>query len=275
MPDKRLLVLESEFGSVLKVILRERNTLSAILRQAWDSGTLRTMTKNSPAKATGTHISIVGHITRDELRRLITETDMANGLANRFLWLCVRRSKSLPESIPIAQAKLDAITVRLSKSAHYATGIGKVDRDSETRTIWREVYPTLSEGKPGLLGAATSRAEAQVMRLALLYALLDSSCHIRRSHLLAALALWDYAERSARYVFGSSLGDPTADEILRALRCHPAGMTRNEIREHFSRNKPSQEIGRALGVLLEHGHARRVAEKDTGGRNAERWFSVG
>ena len=37
--DKRLLALESEFGSVLKVIGRERNTLSAIIRQAWDTGT--------------------------------------------------------------------------------------------------------------------------------------------------------------------------------------------------------------------------------------------
>ena len=46
-PDKRLLVLESEFGSVLKVIVRERNTLSAIIRQAWDTGTLRTLTKNA------------------------------------------------------------------------------------------------------------------------------------------------------------------------------------------------------------------------------------
>ena len=91
--DKRLMVLESEFGSVLKVIGRERNTLSAIIRQAWDTGTIRTLTKNAPAHATGAHISIGGHITRDELRREISETDMANGLANRFLWLCVRRSK--------------------------------------------------------------------------------------------------------------------------------------------------------------------------------------
>lgn len=275
LADKRLLVLESEFGSVLKVILRERNTLSAILRQAWDSGTLRTLTKNSPAKATGAHISIVGHITRDELRKLIAETDMANGLANRFLWLCVRRSKSLPESVSIPQSTLNSLAGRLKAAADRAKEVGKVERDEEAREIWRQVYPTLSAGKPGLLGAATSRAEAQVMRLALLYALLDSSCLIRPPHLMAALALWDYAERSARYVFGSSLGDPTADEILRALRDRPAGMTRTEIREFFGRNKPSQELARALGVLLEHGHARRQQETDTGGRPAERWFSVG
>jgi hypothetical protein len=67
--DKRLLVFEGEFSSVLKVAVRQGSTLSATLRQAYDCGDLRILTKNSPAKATGAHISIVGHITRDELRR--------------------------------------------------------------------------------------------------------------------------------------------------------------------------------------------------------------
>jgi hypothetical protein len=63
--DKRLLDLETEFASVLRIIGREVSTLSATIRQAWDSGELRILTKNSPAKATGAHISIVGHITRE------------------------------------------------------------------------------------------------------------------------------------------------------------------------------------------------------------------
>ena len=37
------------------------------------------------------------------------------------------------------------------------------------------VYPALSEGRPGLLGSVIARAEAQVMRLALVYAVLDRS----------------------------------------------------------------------------------------------------
>ena len=79
----------------------------------------------------------------------------------------------------------------------------------------------LSAGKPGLLGAATSRAESQVMRLAMLYALLDRSPVIGSDHLLAGLAVWTYAEQSARYIFGSALGDPVADEILNHLRSTP------------------------------------------------------
>ena len=89
--DKRLLILESEFASALRVLKREGNTLSATVRNAWDSGKLSTLTKNSPNRATGAHISIVGHITRTELLRYLDSTETANGFGNRFLWCCVRQ----------------------------------------------------------------------------------------------------------------------------------------------------------------------------------------
>jgi hypothetical protein len=40
--DKRLLVMEAEFSSTLRVLNRDGNTLSAVLRNAWDGATLRT-----------------------------------------------------------------------------------------------------------------------------------------------------------------------------------------------------------------------------------------
>ena len=39
-------------------------------------------------------------------------------------------------------------------------------RDAEAQVMWAEIYDELSEGKPGLFGAITARAEVQVMRLA-------------------------------------------------------------------------------------------------------------
>jgi hypothetical protein len=114
------------------------------------------------------------------------------------------------------------------------------------------------------------------MRIACLYALLDQSPVIEIQHLKAALAVWRYCESSARFIFGSALGDKTADEIFRALRQRPDGMTRDEIRQHFSRNLSSAEIGSALSVLQEHGLARvetdRVAGSD--GRPPEWWLAV-
>lgn len=271
--DKRLFVMEPEFASPLKVMRREGNTLSTTIRQAWDRGDLRVLTKNSPVRATGAHISIIGHITPEELRRSLETTEMGNGFANRFLWVAVRRSKCLPEGGRLYEVNLQPLLTRLRSAVEHARGVRLLQRDEEAREVWREVYPKLSEGRTGLLGAVTSRAEAQVMRLASIYALLDRSHMVRLPHLRAALALWDYAEASAQFVFGNSLGDPIADEILRALKASPRGLTRTEIRDHFGRNQESHRIGLALALLVEHGLA-QFSKEESGGRPTQRWIAV-
>ncbi len=96
VPDKRLMLVTEEFAGALSVMERAGNTLSSILRDAWGTSRLQTMTKNSPLKGTGSHISIVAHITDDELRSKLTKVEMANGFANRFLFAKVKRSKELP-----------------------------------------------------------------------------------------------------------------------------------------------------------------------------------
>lgn len=272
--DKRVLVLESEFASTLKVMGREGNNLSAVIRNAWDGRNLRIMTKNSAARATEPHISIIAHITKNELNRYIDTTEMGNGFANRFLFVCVKRSNVLPDGGRIQDVDMDSFAVRLREAVNFAKNAGELKRDEgEARTLWHEVYPTLSEGKPGLLGAATARAEAQVMRLALFYALLDCSSVIRKEHLIAGLALWEYCEASARFVFGESLGDPVADTIKNALDANPDGMARTEITNLFGRHKNAGQISRGLNALVGNGNAYCTSER-TEGRSIERWFSM-
>jgi hypothetical protein len=272
--DKRLLVYEPEFANVLKQTLCQDNTVSVVLRQAWDGYKhLRTLTKNSPAKATGAHISLVGHITGEELQRYLTRTETANGFANRFMFVCADRSKLLPEGGHVDADALDALRAELVEALAFAKSTGEVRRDDKARAFWYEIYGELSEGKPGLVGALLARAEAHVMRLAMLYALFDCSETIKPPHLLAALALWDYCDRSVRYIFGDSLGDDVADELLRLLRGCPNGLTRTDINNYYQRNVSSNRIGKALGLLLQHKLARRE-EEDTGGRKAERWYAA-
>lgn len=110
------------------------------------------------------------------------------------------------------------------------------------------------------------------MRLAMIYALLDRSTTIARVHLQAALALWKYVAASADWIFGSSLGDPVADEILRALERTPGGLTQTEIRDHFNRNKSAETIKDALQILAGYDLIRKETEK-TDGRAATRWFA--
>jgi hypothetical protein len=270
--DKRLMVLEGELAGPLKMMSREGNTLSAVLRQAWDGDRLRTLTKNSPMKATGAHISVIGHVTKEELLRHLSETQQANGFANRFLWLVVKRSKELPFGGRWHEVDKAPLVERLRSALMFGERVGEIAWGESAKEAWRGVYGPLSEGKLGLFGAVVERAEAQVVRLASLYAVMDESSRIELEHLEAALALWGYAEESARYIFGDATGDPVADAIVEALRvAGKGGMTRTEIRDLFKRHKSADRINQALGLLLKAGRVRREFE-DTGGRPIERWF---
>ncbi len=272
--DKRLLVVEPEFASVLKLTENRESTLSAVIRNTWDGRDLRILNKNSPTKATGAHISIVGHITAEELRRYLTATEQCNGFGNRFLWVCAERSKTLPFGGNIDSQAWEGLRNDLTEALTFARGVGVVSRDQEAMEIWSGVYGDLSEGRRGLAGALLGRAEAHVMRLAMIYALMDRSAVIGAVHLMAALTLWKYCERSVYHLFKDSLGDPFADEVLRLLRASPDGLARNDLMNYFGRNQSSERIGRALGLLLQHRLARCEVQKSTGGRPPERWFAA-
>jgi hypothetical protein len=271
--DKRLLVFQPEFANTLTVCTREGNTLSAIIREAWDRGDLRTLVKNSPARATGAHISVVAHITSEELLRHLDGTEAANGFANRFQWFAVRRSKALPFGGAVPESELAAFADKVRRAAEAARQVGTLAFTPDAREIWSAVYERLSEGRPGLLGAILGRSEAQVLRLAMVYALTGGQASIDVQHLQAALALWERAEASCEFVFGDRLGDPDADAILNALRATPTGLTRTEISNLFGRNQSAARIERALMTLL-HGGLATVQSETTGGRSAQRFTAT-
>ena len=259
---------------------REGNTLSSTLRDAWDKDFLGSLSKNSPARATDPHISIIGNITREELLRGMLSNEADNGLANRFLWACSRWSKSLPEGGQMWTVDFATIRSAFQRVCYHAQNCEALARDADAGDLWGRnckpdlgLYRELTKDQFGLFGAIVARAAAQVLRLSLTYAILDCAPEIRQEHLIGAMEVWRYCQDSAKYIFGDAQGDPTADEILRALRSGPAGMTRTEVSAIFDRNKPSAEIGRALSVLANAGLARSAREKTTG-RSIERWFAV-
>jgi hypothetical protein len=269
--DKRLLVTEGEMGQALTVASREGNTLSATLRLAWDGETLQTLARSNKNVCKEPHIAIFGNITVEELQRLLTATDRANGFANRFLWVCARRSKELPFGGKVNEHALQALALRTMNRLVSASSFGQCGWMPDAAEQWQQVYSRLSAGKPGLAGAMSARAEAQTIRIALIYALLDGTNNIHASHLNAALAVWRYCEESTEYIFGSSLGDSTADEILRMLASKPEGATSTEINAHFGRNKSSDELRRAL-IVLQHASKIRSERRNTGGRPSEIWL---
>lgn len=272
--DKRLLIIEPEFAGALAVMERHGNTLSPLLRKAWDGDKLATMTRASPLTSTGSHVSIVGHITETELRARLTRTDAANGFANRFIFPLVRRSKELPFGGELTDSEILFIGEQLRDTVARIPDAHRVTMTDEARCMWAGIYSTLSADKPGMLGAITARAEAQTVRLAMIYALLDGESQIDQPHLSAGLAVWKYCEASAQRIFGDSTGDPIVDELTRALRSvGDTGLTRTAIRDLFSRHQSGERIGTALSDLLQRGLA-RCERRSTDGRPVETWFAT-
>lgn len=267
--DKRLIVLESEFGRVLKVMQRDGSTLSPVIRQAWEIGVndpLNVMTKNS-LTATGAHVGILGHCTRDELLRYLEDTETANGFANRFLWVRTRRVRELPfGGNPDAMA-INQLGQRLRDALQWVNGTnGVVTWHETTRPLWAAIYGELSAGPSGLSGAVTSRAEAYVTRMAGLYAVLDQTLEVRPEHLLAAMAAWKYCADSVAGIFGRRTGDVIADAILEALKVSKR-LTKTQVSQLFNKNQTAGAIDRAAQLLIRDGKARTVmGERENGGR---------
>jgi hypothetical protein len=276
--DKRLLLDEREFFQALAVLKREGSILSRVVRDAWDCcEKLATITKHSPTRSTRPFISIVGHITADEFRQALDHTSMANGYANRFLFACVKRSKLLPHGGALGGEISNKLGVQTLAALDAARGVERVTMTATANQHWKDIYPTLSESLPGLLGAITDRAEAQTIRLALIYTLLDRAPQIDVVHIDAALALWNFSVASARYIFGDIVGNPVADTILRALRAAGTdGLSRTDLINLFGRNLSASQIDAALVALLSAGKVRRGSiKKATGaGRPREMWFAT-
>jgi hypothetical protein len=269
--DKRLMIVTEEFAGALRVMERAGNTLSPVLRDAWGTSKLQTLTKNSPIKATDTHVSIIGHVTDDELRMVLTRIEMANGFANRFLFARVKRSKLLPHGGSLDFATLQELGEKVADRLRQARTLGRITMTDAAAEAWEKNYPALSCDRPGLLGAVLGRAEAQVIRIALIYALLDNTEQVDLPHLGAALAVWAFCEDSAAQIWGDMIGDDVADAILAALKTAGlAGLGRTEMSNLFSRHVPSARITMVLETLQRAGKVERVPGP-TVGHGEQRW----
>jgi hypothetical protein len=276
--DKRLLIVEEEFSQFLTTAARPGNTLSSMTRKAWDAKMyLHNEGKTSPEKATGPHISLIGHVTRNELLRVIQAIENQNGFSNRILWIATYRREIIPEPRPINWKRdHQDIVNRLT------TIIGTFGSREKTElqwskdgsAAWARFYRSSKDSGTGILGSIMARSMAHVLRLTMIYTILDRSTLMERKHLDAAIAFWEYCVRSARWIFRENTGNKLADRIFWKLRRRPAGLTREEIvTDVCSKNYSKTVIDQALSELATADLAFMVHERtETAKKPTQRWF---
>jgi Protein of unknown function (DUF3987) len=257
--DRRLVVSEDEFSMVLKAANREGSNMSGILRDAWDGKQLahRTLGRGDVV-ASNPHIVVSAAITREE-RKTLSASDAQNGFGNRFLWVFADRSKLLPSSPELDEGEARRLRVALERALVRARAIDLVVRSGAAEHLWVDLYERMADDDPpGLVGALTSRAEAQVMRVSLIYALMDGSAVVDVPHLQAAWELWKHCRASCDAIFADLTGDMVADKLLTAVRAGGAeGITRKAIYERvFAKSKSSARIDDAVALLVRLGQIR-------------------
>ena len=277
--DKRLLIVEEEFGRLLTVATRAGNTLSVTLRKAWDGKEkLYTEGKLSPEKATGSHISMIGHITATELLECIRELENKNGFSNRVLWVASRRVKELPLPGWINWMDHPDVTdhlARVMEDFGPQAEPRELEWSKEAKKEWCEFYKSIPRKGGGIVGDIVARGDPHVLRISMIFAVLDRSALITVEHLRAAIAFWKYCERSAAWVFGEKTGNKDADKIYWELLRDPKGMTRTEISlEVFNNHAPKNRINFALSALVDAGLVKLKHERVPGSdKPVERWFA--
>lgn len=245
--DKRLIILDEEFASGLACTKREGNTLSMGIRCFWDSGDYAPLTKNNPVTVRAAHISILTHITMQELAVCLGEVQAVNGFGNRFLWICARRAKLVPLPARMPDAELAPLQRELWRLVGLAQQRETMTMTPPAVALWESLYTELSQEHSGLAGSIINRAEAQTLRLALIYALLDGAERIAEKHLQAALAMWSYAQESALYIFGDRVADPLEEKVLAALKGGP--LTATELSAALNRHVPRERLQPLLQQL--------------------------
>jgi hypothetical protein len=239
-----------------------------MVRDAWDGVPMGRILAREQDIVPLHHVGMIGHVTPVELRAKLSSTDLANGFGNRFLWLAVRRTRLVPFPASPTERAPRALFDAIGAAIEAAQSPAELTWSAAAADAWEDLYVALTlEPRIGLYGSLIARAEAQIVRLALVYALLDRSSMVDTAHLAAAVALWRYAERSIASVFGRSTGNRHADELLRILRDGPLG------REAAKRElgiRTAADLQDAINVLRAIGAVETVkVVRDGGGRPAE------
>lgn len=144
------------------------------------------------------------------------------GLAGEFAQFAVEQSEA--DLVAVLATFLCRFGVEAGHSPYMFAGekqFGRINaalgRQSSKARKETSALPILAKERADLPGSVLNRSEAYVRRIALIHSLFDGCESVELPHLKFALALWDFCEQSAQFIFAGMETDSTCQKILEAL----------------------------------------------------------
>lgn len=265
------LIIEEEYHRLATASGIKENPLSSILRCAYDGRSLQNMTKEDPIRIPYSNISLIVHSTPFELKLLLRPVDLANGLANRFIWIYSERQCLIPHLQNSYITLPNELEQKLKGAVEYGHSCNSISIDGDAEAYWIELYTSGKLQPPdGKLGELFARAANHILRVSLIYAIGDKDSYIRAQHIQAAYALWEYSYESSIYIFNQSLTSD-AIKVMESLKIHQKLKRSSITHEVFKRNHRREEIDNIEKELLSKNLIEISIDKNETGRPTTWW----
>jgi hypothetical protein len=279
--DKRCFVLFEEMDNLFTAMGRQGSTLDKVWNMAYDGRSLEN-NKRDPEKATNPHISCVCQITdesfRDAVRTVSKGRGSSNGFFNRFITVRAVKERALTRggTMPEVGELIQEIQSALAS-------LGSVDSDSpkiiqwhpSTYEDWDAFVESLDSEHPFLnrLGGLAARLKPNVMRIAMLFAVIDRDEFIRPDHLRAAKAFCLHCIDDSRGFFhpsSSSFAKPSLDDrVLAVATKDPCAAT--GFHNRLGNKCGGEALQASLSRLVEQRTLIREDFKPDHGKTVPRW----
>jgi hypothetical protein len=223
-------------------------------------------------RATAPHIGFIGHITPEDLHSALAQEDgdRTGGFYNRFILLPAKRVRTLPfGGKPPA---CDGIVAQV-RDALKALGPPVPASDpitlewaDDAMTAWESFYIAAKSAHPFLSGldGFHDRLAPQVMRVAMLFAVIDGSPEIHRQHLVAAKALCLHALDASRDLLaecdrGHERPGRLVDRVRAAMKSADGDFTKTDVWNRIGRHAKSVALDTAIDMLVSEGSWLRIS----------------
>ncbi|MFE0151371.1 DUF3987 domain-containing protein [Nonomuraea sp. NPDC059007] len=263
LPSFPMLFVKEEWADAMDK-MKMSSKYGEAVRMSWEGSDLMTHTmKRGKVVLRRPHVAITAHITPDEFQAKLSPSELSGGTFNRFTFLFVHQSRSLPRGGQLGEADFNRLAKDLGRAVRFAKHQGKIEMQY-TEDAWRyyerSVYGVLDRGHQGeLMRKFGARALEQAKRLAALYALADQRTAIEVDDLKAGEAFARYCFASVKFVMAAQAreGEETlmgiegdardaseqiVDRVMRELRkAGPRGMRSTALYRKLNADKEAVE----------------------------------